>query len=48
MERTVNTEYRLVGLVDTMPDGTTISRWDSAAADAVPASATHVTVFERR
>jgi hypothetical protein len=48
VERTVNTEYRPVGLVDIMPDGKTISRWDAAAAQAVPASSTHVAVFERR
>jgi hypothetical protein len=47
VERTVNTEYRLVGLVDIMPDGETIYRWDAAAAGATPASSTHVAVFER-
>ena len=48
VERTVNSDYRLVGLADIMPDGETIYRWDVAAAGERPASANHVAVFERR
>jgi 4-amino-4-deoxy-L-arabinose transferase-like glycosyltransferase len=48
VERAVNSDYRLVGLADIMPDGETIYRWDAAAAGASPASADHVAVFERR
>jgi len=48
VERVVNTEYVLVGLVDIMPDGETVYRWDAAAAGASPASSNHVAIFERR
>jgi hypothetical protein len=47
VERTVNTDYRLVGLVDIMPDGETLYRWDAAAAGASPASTTHLAIFAR-
>ena len=47
VERTVNTDYRLVGLVDIMPDGETVYRWDAAAAGASPASSNHLAIFER-
>lgn len=47
VERTVNTDYRLVGLVDIMPDGETLYRWDAAAAGASPASTTHLAIFLR-
>ena len=48
VERVVNTEYVLVGLVDIMPDGETVYRWDAAAAGGSPASSNHVAIFERR
>jgi hypothetical protein len=48
VERTVNSEYVLVGLVDIMPDGETVYRWDAAAAGGSPASANHLAIFERR
>jgi hypothetical protein len=47
VERTVNADYRLVGLVDIMPDGRSAYRWDDAAAGAQPASAHHLAIFRR-
>lgn len=46
-ENSVNQDYRLVGLLEILPDGRTRSRWDADAARAEPQSAHHVAVFER-
>jgi hypothetical protein len=46
--RTVDADYRTVGLADIRPDGETAYYWGDAAATARPASRFHVTTFERR
>jgi hypothetical protein len=47
-ERAVNTDYRAAGVVDIVPGGPTVYRWDAEARDAGPRSRFHLMVFERR
>ena len=46
-ERATATDYRLVGLTEILPDGTSVEHWDAAAQDVTPRSRTYVLVFER-
>ena len=46
-ERVTATDYRLVGLTEILPDGTSVEHWDAAAQDVTPRSRTYVLVFER-
>ena len=47
-QRTVEAQYRLVGVTEILPDGSSVEHWDAAAAMAVPQSHTYVLTYERR
>jgi 4-amino-4-deoxy-L-arabinose transferase-like glycosyltransferase len=47
-ERVTAADYRLVGITEILPDGTSVEHWDAATENVTPRSRTYVLVFERR